>query len=200
MARFKSRGEAIKELRKKSGITQEELAKMLDTTKQTIYKYETGVVTNIPSDKIEAMSEIFHVSPAVIMGWDEPPAPKNYYFEVAAGPGKYSDGTPDGEIDIRLKEGEMITRVRGTSMEPTLVEGDYVVVRSQVAPDHPKQICLVKENGDEATLKRVEIKPDGILLIGDNVESYTPRFYTAEEVETLPVTIIGVAVRLRRDL
>ena len=71
--KYETRGEAIRELRKAAGLSQEELARKLDTTKQTIYKYESGIITNIPSDKIEQMSKIFGVSPAVIMGWDDAP-------------------------------------------------------------------------------------------------------------------------------
>ena len=70
MKSYETRGEAIRDLRKKSGMSQEELARRIGTTKQAIYKYENGIVTNIPSDKIEAMSKIFGVSPAVIMGWE----------------------------------------------------------------------------------------------------------------------------------
>lgn len=52
-------------------MSQDELAQKLSTTKQTIYKYEMGIVTNIPSDKIEKMALIFHISPAYIMGWTD---------------------------------------------------------------------------------------------------------------------------------
>ncbi|BCK01648.1 helix-turn-helix domain-containing protein [Anaerocolumna chitinilytica] len=62
-------GDRIKELREERKITQEELAKYINTTKQTIHKYENNIVTNIPSDKIEKLSEIFSVSPAFLMGW-----------------------------------------------------------------------------------------------------------------------------------
>ncbi|MBP3490786.1 helix-turn-helix transcriptional regulator [bacterium] len=61
----------IKELREKTGLSQTELAEKIHTTKQTIYKYETGIVTNIPSDRIEQMSSIFGCSPCYIMGWDD---------------------------------------------------------------------------------------------------------------------------------
>lgn len=62
----------IKELREKAGLSQTELADKIHTTKQTIYKYETGIVTNIPSDKIELLSSILDCSPNYLMGWDEP--------------------------------------------------------------------------------------------------------------------------------
>lgn len=66
-----SKGERIRELRLKKGMSQAELAKALNTTKQTISKYEKSIVTNIPSDKIEAMSVLFGISPEYILGWNE---------------------------------------------------------------------------------------------------------------------------------
>ncbi|MDD7602217.1 MAG: helix-turn-helix transcriptional regulator [Firmicutes bacterium] len=74
-----SKGQKIKELREKNKMTQEQLATKLGTSKQTIFKYENGIVTNIPSDKVEMMAKIFHVSPAYIMDWDDPE--KEYYLD-----------------------------------------------------------------------------------------------------------------------
>lgn len=65
-------GYRIKELREKAGLSQTELADKIHTTKQTIYKYETGIITNIPSDKIELLSSVLECSPNYIMGWSEP--------------------------------------------------------------------------------------------------------------------------------
>lgn len=61
----------IKRLRKEAKISQVDLAEKLGTTKQTIYKYENGLITNIPSDKIEIMARLFGTTPAYLMGWDE---------------------------------------------------------------------------------------------------------------------------------
>ena len=65
-------GERIKMLREKYKITQTELADIIGTTKQNVYKYENGIIVNIPSDKIELIAKHFSVSPAYIMGWEEP--------------------------------------------------------------------------------------------------------------------------------
>lgn len=62
-------GDNIRDCRKKSGLTLDALAKMIGTSKQTIQRYETGVISNIPSDKIEALSNALGVSPAYLMGW-----------------------------------------------------------------------------------------------------------------------------------
>lgn len=66
-----AKGERIKVLREQFGFTQDELAEKIGTTKQTIYKYEMGLITNIPSDKIEALAKLFNVSPSYLMGWVE---------------------------------------------------------------------------------------------------------------------------------
>lgn len=65
-----TKGERIKLLREKANMTQDELAKLLKTTKQTIYKYEQNVVTNIPSDRVERLAEVLNTTPAYIMGWE----------------------------------------------------------------------------------------------------------------------------------
>lgn len=63
-------GERIKSKREELGMTQENLALKAETTKQTIYKYEVGKVTNIPLDRIELLAKGLGVSSAWLMGWD----------------------------------------------------------------------------------------------------------------------------------
>ena len=45
----------IKSKREEKGISQTELAKIIGTSKQTLYKYENGIVTNIPYDTIKKL-------------------------------------------------------------------------------------------------------------------------------------------------
>lgn len=63
-------GERIKELRLKLGLSQVDFADKINVSKQTLYKYENNIITNIPSDKIEAAAALGGVSPAYLMGWD----------------------------------------------------------------------------------------------------------------------------------
>lgn len=65
------KGDRIRQLRENKRLTQEELARLLDTKRQTISKYEKGIVTNIPSDRIEALAEILDTTPEYILGWEE---------------------------------------------------------------------------------------------------------------------------------
>ena len=64
-------GERIKMVREKNDLSQTDLAIKIGVSKQTLFKYENGIVTNIPSDNIEEIAKITHVSPAYIMGWED---------------------------------------------------------------------------------------------------------------------------------
>lgn len=65
-----TKGDRIRDLRIARKITQSEMAQKLNTTKQTISKYEKGIVTNIPSDRIEDMARILDTTPEYILGWE----------------------------------------------------------------------------------------------------------------------------------
>ena len=64
-------GQRIKQARDRLEMTQDELARLCKTTKQTIYKYENAVVTNIPYEKIVLLSKALNVSPSYLFGWEE---------------------------------------------------------------------------------------------------------------------------------
>lgn len=65
-----TKGERIRQLREAKGLTQEMLAAKLNIAKQSIGKYEKNIVTNIPSDRIEALAVALDSTPEYIMGWE----------------------------------------------------------------------------------------------------------------------------------
>ena len=67
-------GARLKALRLDRGLTQDEVGQRVLVSKQTLYKYENDIVTNIPADKIEMLAEVYGVTPAYIMGWESPSA------------------------------------------------------------------------------------------------------------------------------
>lgn len=185
----------LKDRRKELGLTMKDVAEFVGVSEATISRWESGDIENMKRNRIAKLSKALQISPAVLMGWDTPTP----IYEAAAGNGIICD-IPVEEINMSLEDNETVAYVRGRSMEPTLLDGDKAIVRLQDVPDYKNQICLVKVNGEENTFKRVDIKKDGITLIGDNIDVYSPHFYTAKEVEELPVQIMGVVVRLIRDV
>ena len=67
-----TKGQRIKCRREELNIAQTDLADKIQVSKQTLYKYENDIVTNIPSDKIELLAKELATTPAYIMGWEEP--------------------------------------------------------------------------------------------------------------------------------
>ena len=65
--------ENIRMNRTKMGWTLEELGKMISVSKQTINRYETGEIKNIPYDKIELLATLFGITKGEMMGWEEVP-------------------------------------------------------------------------------------------------------------------------------
>ena len=81
-------------------------------------------------------------------------------------------------------------KVVGDNMAPLIPEGCTAIVKLQPSCEM-NEICAVRINGEEATIKHVKILPDGMYLIPENT-NYSPKFYMRSEVENLPIEIIGV--------
>lgn len=65
-----TKGNRIVKMREALGLAQVDVAKAIGVSKQTLYKYENDIVTNIPSDKIEALAHVLETTPEYIMGWE----------------------------------------------------------------------------------------------------------------------------------
>ena len=196
--------------REQLGITQTALADMIGESKQTIYKYESGVVSNIPSDKIEAIANVLDVSPAWICGWEqdsEIPVPSGFdplpdmeeiplVGRIACGEPITAEENLEGYVSApAMWHATFALLCRGDSMEPTICDGDLVAIKKDVQIENG-QIVAVRI-GDEATLKRVYIHKDYIELRPEN-PAYTSIILRKEEISE--VAIEGRAVGLCRGL
>ena len=77
-------GERIRSLREQYNMTLDEVAAYIGVGRSTVFRYETGEVTNIPSDKIEAIARLFSVSPAYLMGWTDDDSKDHIFTPVLA--------------------------------------------------------------------------------------------------------------------
>lgn len=198
------KGERIRSRREALGMTQTELADALSTTKQNIYKYENGIISNIPSDKIEAMAEILKTTPAYLMGWEEetvlPPniEPLGSMQKIPL-VGQIACGTPilaeqniEDYVDLpgHIRADFALT-CKGESMIGAGIRtGDIVYIRKQEEVENG-QIAAVMVGGDEATLKRVHTKPGVVQLVAEN-PNIAPAVFIGKEAEQ--IHIIGLAV------
>lgn len=194
MSNFSTR---FKELRQELKMTQDELAAKLDISKSAVSMYENG--RRIPRyEDMEAIADLFNVDMEYLSGRSD--MKHRPLYEAAAGQGIMNDGFPTETVPIAPSTDEHCIRVNGRSMEPTLLDGDVVIVKATSDIPNRNQIALVKVDGNEATLKRVRIDDTGLWLLADNADVYPPNFFTKDEVESLPVTVVGVVVKLIRDM
>ena len=89
-------GQRIRKKRDDLNMRMTELADRAHISKQLLYKYENDIVTNIPSDKIEAIADALFTTPASLMGWED------VNFDPVSGYPIYKDD--DDVITVDLKD------------------------------------------------------------------------------------------------
>lgn len=206
-------GSRIKRIRTDLGISQVDFANKIGVSKQTLYKYENDLITNIPSDKIEAVANVGNVTPAYLMGWEDssssqsipsfpnitPIARKSFplFDGIAAGqPRLMPDGVTlyvDATVDVQA---DYVLKVHGDSMIGARInDGDYVFIRQQ--PEVENGEIAAVAIGDEATLKRFYKYGDVVVLRGENPE-FKELTFSGEQLEQ--VKILGKAVAFQSDV
>lgn len=94
--------------------------------------------------------------------------------------------------------------INGDSMFPKYLEKDIVIFEqnSDIQYANGKD-CAIMVNGFDATFKRFNLNEDGVTLTPLNIENsdgYTTTFYNIEQVQSLPVRVIGIAKQIRRNI
>lgn len=187
-----TKGERIRQARERMGLTQVELAERINTSKQNLFKYENDIITNIPSDKIEAIARETKTTPSYIMGWNTPAANKRnaITFPIL---GAVSCGEPQfmAETDeTYANAADFALFAKGDSMKDARInDGDIVFIKSQPTVENG-QIAAVAID-DNATLKRFYKYDDLIVLRACN-----PAYKDIEirEKDGKNVVVLGLAV------
>ena len=198
------KGDRIKRARELCGMTQGELGSICGTTKQTIFKYENGVITNIPTDRIELIAEATGVSPAYIMGWtdDMSQMPSNILpmpamvsrprlGSIACGEPILAEQNIEGYDQIPdFVKCDFTLLCKGDSMIGARIhDGDVVCIKQQPEVENG-QIAAVLVDGDEATLKRFYFENGTVTLQAEN-PAYPPKVFTGDDVNN--VRVLGLA-------
>lgn len=85
--------------------------------------------------------------------------------------------------------------IDGDSMEPRICKGDIAIVRKQDDADEGDTVIALV-NGHDATCKKLKKYKDGIALVSTN-PAYEPMYFSASDVEEVPVRILGKVVEFR---
>ena len=201
-----------------TGKTQADVARGLNIPKTTVANWYHGVRYPRP-DAMQRLADFFGIRMEELISDNFDPATymgENYMLgktfdniypievqkipmlgTIACGEPIYADEDRESYVLCGTEiKADFCLRCKGDSMEPRMHEGDVVIVKQQSTVDSG-QIAIVLVNGDEATVKKVRFRDNGIELIAFNSYVYEPHFYSAEDIQQLPVEIIGRVVELR---
>lgn len=196
-------------LRKRSGMSQKELAEKIGISRSAVGMYEAGE-REPDFETLEALADTFNVNMDTLLGKSSPPSNAIPYTAYHKAPiiGSIPAGYPvlalediEGYADIPYSDEEnyFFLRVNGESMKNAGIHtGDLVLIRRQKCAEDG-QVVAARVNGDEATLKRYKKQGDNVLLLPENPE-FEPRIVPAKDFETGDAQIIGVALEVRHSL
>lgn len=212
-------GKMIKQLRTDRDWTQDQLAKMLHISKQTISNYENG--RREPDyETLEAIADIFNVPMGFFLTQEEErealaavhntPAVPGFQTSaytparamvpvigsVRCGPGGLAFEELQGAemADVANPSEYFYLTTTGDSMAPDIKEGDLVLVHIQPTVE-TGELAVVIINGEEGTLKKLLKRENAVILQSLN-PAFPPRVLVGEELENM--RIVGKAVQLVR--
>ncbi len=203
-------GSKIRDLRKQNHWKQDELAEKLNNEfglkidRAMVSKWETGYQTPVIYT-ISCLAKLFDVSLDYLNGNTEGNISTSKGVQIPV-LGYVRAGIPIEAVEEILdyeeisrdmaRQGEYFAlSIKGDSMEPKISEGDVVIVRRQETVENG-EYAVVLVNGNDATVKKFYKLENGIKLLSTN-PSYDPFFFTIDEVNTLPVRVVGKVVELR---
>ena len=201
-------GNVLKNLRESIGMNQEELSEKFGISKSTIGMYETN--KREPNfELLKEFANFFNVSTDYLLEQIKKDDLAN--FDIIQIPllGKIQAGVPtemfldiidyiDIPADMARGNKELFAlKTKGKSMEPNFIEGDILIFEKTEDCENG-QFCAVAVNGDDATFKKVTKTDAGIMLQPLN-PAFETKFYTNDQIASLPVQIIGVLKQIRRN-
>ena len=196
--------DALKQLRKSKGLTQAALAAALGIGKSTISMYEVG--RREPDfETLEAIADFFNIPMSYLIDRDYLstsddtitnilPIPKMVKLpllgNIACGDPILAEENIEDYVHAPIEaRADFCLRCKGDSMiNARIHDGDIVFVRQQSVVENG-QIAAVLI-GSEATLKRVYISGDQVILQPENA-AYAPIIISASDES---IRILGLAV------
>lgn len=193
--------EYLKRYKEKMGISNEYIASQLGVNRSTVTRWLKGDTKVTNPEVIEKLSFILGVDVESLINSEER-YEKPVLGEIKAGYDLLIDENFEGYEQVTQDDyyrGDFFLRVVGDSMSGAHIhDGDLLYVKK--CNDVPSgTIAVVLINRCEVTVKKV-IKKEGLLILEPANPSVDVRYYSQEEVESLPVEIIGKALYSRSDL
>lgn len=179
-------------------LSHEQMAKLCGVSRATYFRWLAGN-TKLRVRTKENVSKVLDID-NIDEVLEESENYKPILGKTRAGYDMIAEQDIEGYIKVThedAKQGDYFLRVEGDSMEGShIYDGDLIYVQQCDAVESGTiAVVLI---GDEATVKKVIYKNDLLILEASNPK-YDSRYFTPEEVDDLPVRIIGKVRFVRTD-
>lgn len=206
-------GERIKQRRLELGLSADQVAEKLNVDRTTIFRYERGAISKVPTETLAKLAQILFTSPTYLMGLSDEADKEikidNIYQietkkfpmlgEIACGKPIYADEDRESYVQAGMGiKADFCLKCKGDSMiNARILDGDIVFVHKQSAVNNGEIGVVIIEN--EATLKRIYYYPEQqkLVLQSENPK-YEPLVYVGSELEQ--IYILGKAIAFQSDV
>jgi len=184
--------ELIREYKQKTGVSDSEIARRAGVTRSTVARWMSGEIRKVSAETMENLSSMvgYNIEP-LLMGMDiAVKLPVLGY--VKAGYDLFAEESYLGEEEASLQErrrGDYYLKVTGNSMQGEgIMDGSLVLVKKCDAVESGTiSVVLI---GPEVTVKKVLYKDSMMILEAANPDVEN-RYFSAQEVRSIPVQILG---------
>lgn len=207
--------DVLQKLLDERGITATDVARETGISRSSLTDWKKGRSTP-KYEKRKKIADMFGVTVDYLDGVSPFPYGEEKNFEVCSESntvtipilGRVPAGIPIeavtdriGEVEIARPRGDdkyWALKVKGDSMYPKILDGDIVIFREQQSYENG-DICVVRIDGTDATLKKVVKNGDSIILQPLNPD-FEPLVFSDSVVDQPSLEVIGVAKEIRREL
>lgn len=193
-------GNYLADRRKALSLTQKDVADAVGVSEATVSRWESGEIANMRRDRISALAKVLHCSTDFVMtgeeqndiaippGFDPLPPMKKVPLigQIACGEPITAEENIEDYVDVPAQyHCDFCLKCVGDSMiEANINDGDIVYIRKQPTVENG-DIAAVRI-GDEATLKRVYLDGESVVLAPAN-SKYPPRSFRGQELENIHI-------------
>ena len=174
----------IQRYRQNSGLSYEAIARQLDVSRSTVCRWASGEIRTVQSETKQRLSALIRHDVDALLEQEARFLEKPVLGTIKAGYDMFADQQLLGYEPVSEQEaasGDFFLKVRGNSMiNAGIRDGDLLFVRacSQVQSG---EIAVVLISDEEATVKKVILKDDLMVLEAANPEVEN-RYFTRNEV------------------
>lgn len=186
----------IKDYKYRHQLTNDEIAAQLGVTKSTVSRWISGDVKRIQEETLSRLNALLGYNIDPIIKGKSVHLKRPILGYAKAGYDMYAQENYMGDEEVTEEDfykGDYFLQIQGDSMIGSgIMDGDLALIK-QCSTVSSGEIAVVMIGDDEVTVKKVIKKPDMLILEATNPLTEN-RYFSQQEIQQLPIRIIGKVV------